>query len=166
MTRKSQWRLLAATLTTFVAAILWVSEPYGAAQALAECLRPATTKMMPLPEGCIQTSETPPENLMRIVERQRASYGLTLQRVVVCRTARRLSSSGPDLAEAAFSEETRKRWLPLYVGCCSYQFRRHVAVVVADVSENGSLLVEAALVQSRWLYFRLNWRRNDRSYWY
>jgi hypothetical protein len=144
--------------------VLWVSKPYGATQALGECLRPTTVEMMPLPDGCIQTHETPPVNLMRIVEYQRNFYHLALQTVVVCRTARRLPQSEPGFTEAAFSEEIRKRWLPLYVGCCSYQFRRHVAVVLADVNNNGSLIVEAALVQSRWLYLRLNWRK-DRSYW-
>ncbi len=165
MRRRVKWVLLATALTVLAATVLWISTPYSAKQAVGECFRPTTLKMMPLPDGCVQTDETPPANLMRIVEYQRAFYHLTLQRVVVCRTSRRFPQSEPGFAHAAFSDEIRKRWLPLYVGCCSYQFRRHVTVLVEDADENGSVIVEAALVQSRWLYLRLNWRK-DRSYWF
>src|SRR5260370_30621811 len=63
--RKATWRLFGGILTAFIVAVLWIIEPYGASQALAECLRHTTVKMMPLPEGCIQANETPPANLMR-----------------------------------------------------------------------------------------------------
>jgi hypothetical protein len=165
MDRKAKRVLVATASTVLAATAFWISRPYGAKEVVAEYFRPTTVEKMPLPEGCAQTSETAPANLMRIVEYQKTFYHLTLQEVVVCRTARRFPQSEPGFTGAAFGEETRKRWLPLYVGCCSYQFRRHVTVVVADVNENGSVIVEAALVQSRWLYLQLNWRK-DLSYWY
>jgi hypothetical protein len=165
MGKKAKWAIsatAAATLAVATAGVLW---PNASRHAIGECLRNTTVEMIPLPEGCIQTKEIPPENLMRIIEQQEVFYHLELQKVVVCKTANRLSSDGLDLIKGAFSEETRKRWLPLYVGCCSYQFRRHVTVVAAQADENGSLIAEAALVQSRWDYLRANWAK-DRSYWY
>ncbi len=146
-------------LTILIVAGLWIGGPFGATQALGEYLHPTTVEMMPLPDGCVPTNETPPANLMRIVEHQKNVYHLALQKVIVCRTARKFPHIEPDFTEAAFSKETRKRWLPLYLGCCSYQFRRHVAVVVFDSNESGSIMVEAALIQSRWDYLRLNWLR-------
>jgi len=165
MGKRAKWGFLAAISTVFATAALWIYGPNSAKQILGEYFRPTTVMMMPLPEGCIQSKETPPANLMRIVESQKSFYRLTLQDLVVCRTAKRFPQGGHGIAEAIFSEEVRKRWLPLYVGCCSYQFRRHFAVVVTDARENGSVMVEAALVQSRWDYLWLNWRK-DRSYWF
>jgi hypothetical protein len=63
----------------------------------------------------------------------------------------------PDFTEQAFDQNTRRRWLPLYVGCCSYQYRRHVAVVIAQQDERGSLISQAALIQSRREFLRSNW---------
>jgi hypothetical protein len=163
MSKKGRIGTWTAIATLFAIFVLWISEPYGAMQALGECLRPTTLTMIPLPEGCEQTSEVPPANLMRIVEYQRAFYHLTLQRLVVCRSPRRYPQNEPTFSELAFSEKVRKQWRPLYVGCCSYQFRRHVTVVVAENNERGSVLVVAALIQSRWRFLRLNWHKY-RSY--
>ena len=97
---------------------------------------------------------------MRIIESQRSFYRLSLQKIVVCRTPRRASPT------EAFTGQIRKQWLPLYVGgCCSYQFRRHVAIMIADADETGTVIVEAALLQTRWEYLRRDWR-TDRSDWY
>jgi len=165
MVMKSRLTILAAPPAVCLLVALWAMSVPGAPQALRECLRATTVEMMPLPEGCAPTDETPPASLMRVVEQQRDFYHLTLQRLILCRTPRRFPQSEPSFAETAFDAATRRRWLPLYVGCCSYQFRRHVAVVVADVNESGSMVVEAALVQSSWDYLRLNWAR-DRSPWF
>jgi hypothetical protein len=165
MQRKAKKVLLAVIfLVLVVVAVLWIVRPYGATQAVAEYFRSTTVQMMPLPEGCVPTNETPPSNLTRIVEDERRFYRLSLQKVIVCRSNRRFPQTEPDFTNAAFSEETRKRWLPLYVGCCAYQFRRHIAVVVADVDERGPVIVEAALVQSRHDFLRLNWARKRRGW--
>jgi len=162
---KSGLVVAALALAMFLVVALWVGGPLGATQALGEYLRPTTVEMMPLPDGCVPVNEAPASNAVRIVEHQRNVYHLALQKVVVCRTARRFPHLEPDFTELAFSPETRKRWLPLYLGCCSYQFRRHIAVVVADSNESGSVIVEAALIQTRWDYLRFNWSRN-RSSWF
>jgi hypothetical protein len=109
---------------------------------------------MPLPNDCVETAEAAPANLLRIVRHQKEFYHLSLQRMVRCRTTRRFPHSEPDFTNAVFSEEVRKRWLPLYVGCCSYQFGRHVAVVVVHDRSSGSLVLEAVLIQSRWDYLQ------------
>lgn len=149
----------ATAVIALAASVLWVIAPNAPKRALGEYFRPTTVKMMPLPKWCVQTDEAPPTNLMHIVEYQRSFYGLQLQKIVVCRTKERIPA-GP-----AFDEDIRHRWLPMYVGCCSYQFRRHVAVVLANVDDSGSVIVEAALIQNRWAYLRSNWNK-DRSEWY
>jgi|HubBroStandDraft_2_1064218.scaffolds.fasta_scaffold00974_3 hypothetical protein len=158
--------LLVAGLTVS-AVVVRFGGSFVATQALLDAATPKVLKMMPLPKDCIVADEPPPPGLMRMVEFQRGFYRLTLQKVVVCRTPRQLPQSEPDFTNVAFGEETRRRWLPVYVGCCTYEFRRHFAVVVADVNDQGSLVVEAALVQNRWEYFKHNWNKKQPawSYW-
>lgn len=165
MGRKTKRILLAIALTIVAAGGVRISGLTAATRALREYFRPTVVKMMPLPKGCTPTDETPPANLMRIVEYQRNFYHLEMQKVIVCRTNNVLPQGGPEFLKEVFGDEIRKRWLPLYVGCCSYQFRRHVVVVIASADLNGSVVVEAALIQSRWEYLRSNWAK-DRSYWY
>ena len=165
MTRGQKRILWVGSLAILLAAALWTWVPNSVKHALSESLRPTTVEMMPLPDGCAVSNEAPPSNLMRIVEYQKTFYHLALQKVVVCRSAKRFTQAEPTFTEEAFGEDVRKRWLPLYVGCCSYQYRRHVAVVVADVNQSGSLIVEAALTQSRWAYYRSNWA-TDRPNWH
>jgi hypothetical protein len=93
------------------------------------------------------------------VENQRSFYRLSLQKIVVCRTSRKFPQVEPDFTEQVFDQNTRQNWLPLYVGCCSYQYRRHVAVVIAKQDERGTLISQAALIQSRWDFLRLNWTK-------
>jgi hypothetical protein len=163
---RARWSLVALALAGVAGGVFWGRELRRAALILGECLRPTTVEMMPLPNGCVQTTEVPPSNLMRIVDYQQSFYHLTRQRLVVCVTPARLPLSEPDFTRATFPREVRTRWLPLYVGCCSYQLRRHVAVVAASPSRAGSIVVEGALIQSRWDFFRLNWRSKDRDAWF
>jgi hypothetical protein len=165
MSKKSTWGFLTTGFAGLTAYIVWSPNLRQAMRTLGECIRPTTVEMMPLPKGCVPTTEAPPANLMRIVDRQEGFYRLTRQKLVVCTTASRLPSGEPDFSEAAFAEDVRRRWLPLYVGCCSYQFRRHVTAVAADPKEAGSVVVEAALVVGRWDFFRLNWS-NEHSGWF
>jgi hypothetical protein len=163
MDRKTK-RLLVFVVLLFAAAALWTLAPHGAKQAAREYLAPTSVEVMPLPDGCIQKDGVPPASLLSIVERQRASYHLSLQKVAICQTTQTFRSQ-EDLVAASLSLEMGKLWLPLYIGCCSYQFRRHVVVLAADATEKGSLVIEASLVQSRWDFLRLNWTR-DRSSWF
>lgn len=135
------------------AVVLWIGMPDNTKMAAIECLRPTTVEMLPLPEACVETNESPPPDLIRSVEAQRAFYELTLQKLVTCRT------TNPVVAVSMLSEELRQKWLPLYVGCCSYQAGRHVVVVAGGFGDKGPVMVQAALIQSRWAYFRANWRK-------
>jgi hypothetical protein len=155
----AMWRHLAAVVFVIVVvvSVLWVGGPFGVTQALGEYLRPTTVELVAL-RGCVETQETPPAKLMRLVENQKVVYrsALELQKVVVCR-----DPSRPPQAERRFLAP--KGWVPPYVGG-SYSYRRHVIVVVADSDERGSVIVEAALIQGRWDYLRLNWYKM-RPYW-
>lgn len=96
---------------------------------------------------------------LRIVQCQKSFYRLALQEVVVCRTPRKFPNIEPDFTEQVFDQSTRRKWLPLYVGCCSYKFRRHVAIIIAQQDERGSLISQAALIQSRREFLRSNWTK-------
>lgn len=133
-----------ATITLYLA-LLW-GGPLGVTPALGEYLWP------PLPEA------------LRIVEYQRSFYRLLLQKIVVCRTARVFPQTEPDFTEQVFDQNTRKKWLPLSAGCCSYKYRRHVSVVIAQQDQRGSLIVQAALIQSRRDLLRSNWTKINTSW--
>lgn len=156
MSRRSKWIAIAMVATSL--ALLW-GTPFGAKQALREYLWPTTVQWMPLPADCTSSNETPSPGVLRIVELQRSYYGLSLQKIMVCRIPRRLPRMEPDFTDQLFRPEVRRKWLPLYVGCCSYRKGRHTAVVIAQIDERGSLIVQAALIQSRRDFLRLNWTK-------
>lgn len=158
-------RLLAPLTLAIVVAFLWVGVHLNARRALEECFRPNTVKMLPLPAGCVPTGDAVPDNLLRLLEAQRRFYHLQIQEVTVCRTAERFSTGRQDIVRQAFGEGLLHRWMPLYVGCCSYQFGRHFLVIAANEAVDGSLVLEVALIQNRWEYFRSNWN-TDRRDWY
>lgn len=143
-------------LITLGFALLW-GGPFGVTQALGEYLWPTTVKLMPLPSDCVPSDEALSPEALRIVEYQRSFDRLSLQKILVCRTPRKFPGMEPDFTEQAFDQNTRRRWLPMYVGCCSYQYRWHVAVVIAQQDERGSLISQAALIQSRREFLRSNW---------
>jgi len=148
-----------------IVAVAWIFKPFDVAQAIGEYLLPTTVEDLVAPQACIETNEPPPPDLMQIVEDQKSLYHLTLQKVSVCRSARRYQAFERRFAGLPFGDEFRKRWKPLSKGCCSCQFRRHVIVFVADSNESGSVVVQAALIQSRWDYLRQNWDENVQK-WY
>ena len=114
---------------------------------------------MPLPADCVPSNEAPSPEALRIVQCQKSFYRLALQEVVVCRTPRKFPNIEPDFTEQVFDQSTRRKWLPLYVGCCSYKFRRHVAIIIAQQDERGSLISQAALIQSCREFLRSNWTK-------
>jgi hypothetical protein len=164
VSRKARLGLWAIAAIMFAFAVLWAGGLFDAAQALSEYLYPTTVEGMYLPHGCIETNETPPPDLMRIVEAQKNLYHLTLQKTVVCRSARRLLGFEQRFAGLPLGEGDPCRRLSK--GCCSCQFGRHVIVAAADPRENGSVLVHANLVQSRWDYLRLKWDKSGRRSWF
>jgi|ERR1700733_13065645 hypothetical protein len=154
--RKWVWITL-ATVTLAIALI--ARGQLGITQALSEYSWPTTVELMPLPADCVPSNETPSSEALRIVEFQRSFYRLNFQKIAVCRTPHRFPEGEPDFTERVFDSRTRRKWLPLYVGCCSYQNRRHVAVVISQQDEKGTLISQAALIQTRWDFLRSNWKR-------
>ena len=150
--------LLASTGAFFTLGALWVGGPFGATQALGEYLRPTTIKRMPLSMLHCTANEPLPGKLVRVVEAERSAYHLTLQTVTVC-TAEVAFSPREGWISDVLSAQYGGGWPPLRAGCCTYQYRRHVAVFAADVSGNRLLIVQADLIQSRWDYLRLNWNK-------
>jgi len=132
--------------------IVWMAGLFGTLQAVGEYLKPTVVDDLVPPPGCGQTGEAAPADLMRVVENQRNLYHLDLQKVVVCKSAQRMPALERRFAGLPFGEGAVKHWKPLSEGCCSVQHGRHVLVMVADSSERGTVLVEAALIQTRWDY--------------
>jgi hypothetical protein len=155
---RSRWIWIALVLITLGLVLVWAG-PLSVAQAFGEYLWPTTVKLMPLPSDCVPSEEAPSPAALRMVEYQRSFYRLALQKIVVCRTPRKFPTMEPDFTEQVFDRSTRGKWLPLYVGCCSYQYRRHVAIVIAEQDERGSLISQAALIQSRREFLRSNWTK-------
>jgi hypothetical protein len=165
MKRMRRWIFAASILIVVSLAALFAMRPWRTCALLAgrEYFSRTTEIMMPLRDHCTTVNEAPPDGFMTIVEMQRASYGLELQRVAVCRSERQWPQGEPEFTQAAFSDQTQEQWLPLYLGCCSYQFRRHVTVVATQRSGSGSVVLMAALVQSRWRYLRfLRWHCDEK----
>lgn len=52
--------------------------------------------------------------------------------------------------------DSRRQWTPLD-GCTTFQYRRHFTIIKID--PGGTVLVAAALTQSRWDYLRQNWSK-------
>jgi hypothetical protein len=133
--------------------------PFGVTQAIGEYLWPTTVELMSLPSDCVPSNEAPSPEALRIVEYQENFYRLSMQKIIVCRTPRMFPRMEPDFTNQVFDQNTRERWLPLYVGCCSYRYRRHVSVVIAQQDQRGSVISQAALIQSRWDFLRSNWTK-------
>lgn len=155
MSRTVKRICLAAITVLYFLLVISLARVFDVAQALREYLRPTTVEGNFLPQGCVITNETPPPDLMEIVKGQKKFYNLALQKVTVCRSARALPEFEVRYPGLTFGEELRNQWRPLGQGCCSCQFGRHIIVMAAQPSENGSVLVQANLIQSRWDYLRL-----------
>ena len=127
--------------------------------ALSEYLHPTNTVVPArLPSGCVETNEEPPERSRQIIEDERRSYRLALQKVTVCRASRQIPSSGASLRDEIFDRDQRQKWFSAYIGCCTYVFRRHFVVAVVEESDKGSICVMATMIQARWDFLRfLRW---------
>lgn len=156
--------IVAATL--FVVLTLWAGGLFGVVAALGNCLRPAPKEARWLPPGCVPTNDPTPQGLMRIVEeRERLSHA-TLEKLVVCRSASRLTPLEQRYVGLPFGEQFRMRWGTLTGGCCSCQAGRHILVIAAEASGTGSILVRANLIQSRWVHLCSEWNKRRRGAWF
>jgi hypothetical protein len=145
-----------------VAVILSAARVPSVFEAAGEYLHPASVVGDYLPRGCILTSEAAPGDLMAVIERQRQLYGLSLQTIVVCRSPQTLPGFEARFVGLPFGDRDPCR--PLLKGCCSCQTGRHVIVMAAERSGNGSVLVRANLIQPRADYLRMKFR-DVRSGW-
>ena len=115
---------------------------------------------IPLTRTCVPSGQDPQPRTRAFIESQATQFHLRLQSIRVCRS----TSIGPaaqserDFANVSFSAEVRDRWLPAYIGCCTYAFRRHFAIVVEEPAVDGPMLIVATLIQSRWDYMK--WLRS------
>ena len=156
--QRSSWPSIFAGL--MVVAVLWVGGSLGLTEGLGEFLRPTTVKMMhmQLAVGDCSTTATVPAPLMQIVETQRALHQLKLQQVAVCSTGLVIDRDGEDLTKwigaRGYSDQ---QWQTLPTGCCTYQYRRHFAVVVGGFAKGVPIVIQAVLIQSRWNYLVQNW---------
>ena len=134
-----------------------VAGPYTLLGA-SEYLRPTTMELVSLPDNCVRDQGTTPSELTEFIEKQQAWYGLTPQKVMVCRTARPLGDGQTGIIEEVFDSQSNGRWLPSKYGCCTFAFRRHYIIEAAINTPSGATVVMAALIQSRYRYWHfLGW---------
>jgi hypothetical protein len=166
MVKAAKLALWAIVAVVFTIAFLWAGGLLGVPVAVGQSLRPASIDGVYFPRGCVKTTEMPPPDLMRVVEDQEQFYGLALRRLIVCRSSRRLPAFEARHVglQGIVGEESGCR--PLYKGCCSCQVGRHIIVIAADPKDQGSLLMQADLVQSRWDHIRLAWNKRNRTPWF
>jgi hypothetical protein len=154
---RTRRRLLIAVVT--VLGIGFSDVIVGVGQALLEYLRPTTVldpaQIIGLPPGCIRTESPPPDALMQFVEKQEELHHLSLQRVVVCQSNDAIPGLDRRFLGLMSSESFRSQWRPLPGVCCSCQRRRNVIMEVTQTSNQGSVVVQAALTQARWNYLLL-----------
>ena len=158
MNRMVKWVCL-ALVVLYIATAMSAGRIFDVGVALAEYFRRTTIEGNYLPPGCIAEPGPLPPNLLRIIQEQRDINRLALQRVVGCRSPNKLPEFEAHSIglRSAFGERNDCR--PLYNGCCSCEFGRHVMVLAAESRDDGSVLVQANLIRSRWDYLRLKWNR-------
>jgi hypothetical protein len=150
----------------FVVLTLWAGGLFGVVGALGNCLRPAPKEARWLPSGCVPTNDPAPQGLMRIVEERKRLSQATLEELVVCRSASRLTPLEQRYVGLPFGEQFRMRWATLTGSCCSCQSGRHILVIAAEPSGTGSILVRANLTQSRLAYLSSQWNKRRRGTWF
>jgi len=160
MRKIAKWSFVVGSVVFGVVLLLlfvWIAEPFDLARALVEYMIPTSTKTISL--ECTATNEKSPADLMEIVNAQKDLYRLTLQNVTVCKIANKNLFRGRGESGLPRSEQFRMQWRQLSKGCCTAQSGRHVIIIVGETSENGSVITEAALVQSRGDYVADTWQK-------
>ncbi len=153
-----------ATIAMFGVAALWIGGPFGLTQALGEYLRPSTLMEPEDKDWHCSPSDTPPADLMRLVNEQVTSHHLTLQMVTVCRDERFQILLPSPLIDCDFGQSMTFTtfWIRLKRGCNEYQFRRHFTTWIATRGEDGPYVARVTMIQSRWDFLRLNWNKGQR----
>jgi hypothetical protein len=134
--------------------VLWICGLFGTVGALGEYLLPTTVEGMAPVADCATADETPPAWSMRVIENERSLYHLTIQKVVVCRSAHRIPGLAHRFA-GRYKDQSGQKWNPLVDDCCASQFGQHVIMMVGNYEGNGSVVVKAALIRSRSDYLKL-----------
>jgi len=151
-----KWSSLFASVVALLL-LVWIFEPLDLAKALGEYLLPTSVKTVSL--ACTPISEDPPPDLIKVVDEQRGLYHLRLQSTAVCRSDHSDPAQEGRFSALPRSEQFRIDWKPLSRGCCSARFGRHVIVAVGNSKESGSVIVQAALIESRGDYLNDAWQR-------
>jgi hypothetical protein len=109
-------------------------------------LLPLGDVQFPVPVDCTNVSDAPPAAVLDFMEKRRTLEGLSLVRVITCKTHQ---------SSAAVEEgiDNDHRWLPSYVPG-PYQYRRYVAVPAVLETLNGTLVVVELCKKSRRRYYR------------
>jgi hypothetical protein len=153
--------LACSLLATSAGFLLWVGGPWGITQALGEYLRPSAVLFRPISPGC-SPLDAAPAGILRAIEFRRQRLGLTLQATVICHSQLPVVPMAHRTAKSLYDFEPDRVWQYAGGDHAVSQFRRHF--VVAAISDDGRVVVEAALVQSRWDFLRLNWHRLRREW--
>jgi hypothetical protein len=106
-------------------------------------VRPESDADVPIPVTCIQTTDVPPDEMVKYLETERNRRGLILKKWISCKT----SNQTPTFA---FAFERDPRWLPSYVPS-AYQFRRTVIILpyAQPVPKGSSVVAEVCLMPWR-----------------
>jgi hypothetical protein len=105
--------------------------------------QPENDVTIPLPGNCIQTTEAPPDIMVKYLENERNRRGLIFKKWVSCKTPGRTET-------LSFALERDPRWLPSYVPG-TYQFRRTVIILpyAPRVPEGSPVAAEMCLMPRR-----------------
>lgn len=145
---------LASVIGIAILVLMW--NPYRTCMLLSlrEYVHPTQALAIPLPQACSPSDQKPSARTLALIGTQAGHYHLLLQSIAVCRMSTAQPQAESEFAAAFFNMQGRQRWLPSYVGCCTYSFRRHFAVIVAENDSTGATVVAATLVQGRWDYVK------------
>ncbi|MGB9434196.1 MAG: hypothetical protein WBQ89_18270 [Candidatus Acidiferrum sp.] len=99
--------------------------------------------VIPLPANCTQTTDVPPDDMVKYLENERSRRGLIFKKWITCKTPNQTPTPG-------FAFERDPRWLPSYVPR-TYQFRRTVIILpyAQPVPEESSVVAEVCLMPWR-----------------
>jgi hypothetical protein len=148
--------LLCLASVIAIAVLFLLFTPYRICMflGLKEYLSLTQVLAIPLPLACSPSDQKPTLGTLALIGSQAAHYHLVLQSTAVCRMVTVQPLDESEFATAFFSLDVRRRWLPSYLGCCTYSFRRHFAVIVVENRDGGTIVVAANLVQNRREYLK------------
>jgi hypothetical protein len=90
---------------------------------------------IPLPPNCVESSEAPPDAMVKYLDSERTQRGLVFKKWIICKSSGAASKPSLDF-------EQDPRWLPSYRPL-TYQFRRTVVILPYGQSALGESPVAA-----------------------